>query len=237
MPIKSRSALAFFARVHRLTYPRRVPPCLSCFVTLTISRSSNLRRRDHAYGACSRRKRRGAFRSDFRVFRCTTDNLFVARNGQEQKRRRNSPFAPFLVERTSLRCPSSCGDLTRPRDESALRRECAPSPLAPSHRGHFVSLPSFYPTADRSDRCRSPAICARGRRILSALFNIRATLRNFCIDWITSRLSASSRIFFAARTTKCLIQLDKFAKSVDIFSLSLLLFFFVDNKILKPLNR
>lgn len=121
MPIKSRSALAFFIRVTSYVSPT---PYLSCFVIFTISRSSNL-----AVGSRLRiaKPTRGnaARRSDFRVFECTTDNLFVARNRQEQRKKRG-PFAPS--RRTGL--PSSCGNLTRPRDESALRRECAPSLLA-----------------------------------------------------------------------------------------------------------
>lgn len=55
-----------------------VPPCPFCFVTLAISRSFGSRRRIASLPGGNATRR-----DDFRVFRCTTDNLFVARSRQE----------------------------------------------------------------------------------------------------------------------------------------------------------
>jgi len=65
------------------------------------------------------------------MFQCTTDNLFVARNGQERTELGGGILLrPPVEERASLRYSTSCGDLTRPRDESVLRRECVLSLLS-----------------------------------------------------------------------------------------------------------
>lgn len=82
LPIKSRSALPFFARiaVPRVSSARspRVPlphPCPSCFVTPAISRISPA-------GSCGGNASR---RDDFRAFAGdTTDNLFVRKEQQQR---------------------------------------------------------------------------------------------------------------------------------------------------------
>lgn len=56
--------------------------------------------------------------------RVPTNNLFVARSRQEDEIRRKGLPLRSPVGRASFRYPSSCGDLTRPRNKSVLRREC-----------------------------------------------------------------------------------------------------------------
>lgn len=69
----------------------------------------------------------GTSKGDFRVFRRTTDNLFVARTRLEGEKLRGSvsPFWPAFPSHFRYPLfPRAVTYLTRPRDGSALHREC-----------------------------------------------------------------------------------------------------------------
>lgn len=139
LPIKSRSVLPFF-----------VQPCIPFILSFLFRHSHDLSTLE------SRRWIASLGRETWHVEAISAcfDKQFVCR--EEQIRageiRRKAPFTfscrtrffsiPFVVRR----------DLTRPRNKSALRRECAHSALVPSHRVHFVSLSPFYPMTHRSNQ-------------------------------------------------------------------------------------
>lgn len=174
LPIKSRSVLPFF-----------VQPCIPFILSFLFRHSHDLSTLE------SRRWIASLGRETWHVGAISAcfDKQFVCR--EEQTRadeiRRKAPFTfscrtrffsiPFVVRR----------DLTRPRNKSALRRECAHSALVPSHRVHFISLSPFYPMTHRSNQ----GIVARITCVRELIF-FAADMRN----------ALRCRLFFSKRKKK-----------------------------------
>lgn len=148
-----RSKNGTFASSNSDPAPRRSPSFLfrpttpsihSCldrtFSAFYVSRTYEIRRKGGTLGW-----RVPGRKGDFRVFRRTTDNLFVARKDEALGREKFDPstLLPTRYPPRSLSLsPRAVTYLTRPRDGSTLRRECAssfpPLRLRPSSRSSRV---------------------------------------------------------------------------------------------------
>lgn len=104
-----------------------------CFITRTIFRSSNL-----AVGSqTSTEGKRGMSKRFPRV------STICLSRGADRNGRNSGKGTSFALSCQTGFFSIPFGDLTRPRNKSALRRECDPSVLVFFHRVHFVSLPPF----------------------------------------------------------------------------------------------
>lgn len=205
LPIKSRSALPFFACI---AVPHVFPTLPRLYIFLVFRHSRNLS--NLATGSqirCGENARRATMISA-RVRNDTTDNLFV-KKGQEWTGLGGGrvPLLPPVGGLPLIPLVASYGNLTRPRDESTPRRECElfPSSCVFSPRAR-ASCPALFFLFNEQEQPKPNNLCPKTQAFLRQS-QTYAYNRNFrdCHRKIPVQISNCSILCLVRMLTKLLL--------------------------------